>query len=99
MSEILQISPIGQQAQTVSAKGVSQPDSTGFGEMLKQSVKSVDGNMKEADEMVKGLVSGQHANIHETMIALEKANVSFRLLTKVQQKVIEAYRETMRMQV
>lgn len=74
-------------------------DPTGFSEILKKSVDAVNGRMKEADAMAQGLVSGQHANIHETMIALEKANISFRLMTRVQQKAIDAYREIMRIQL
>ncbi len=74
-------------------------DPTGFSEVLKKSVDAVNERMKAADAMAQGLVSGQHANIHETMIALEKANISFRLMTKVQQKAIDAYREIMRIQL
>lgn len=73
--------------------------STGFGEVFKQSLESVNANIEAAGQMAEGLVSGQHSNIHETMIAMEKSTVSFRMLTKVQQKVITAYQEIMRMQV
>lgn len=71
----------------------------GFADALRQSIDKVNGSMQEAEEMAVGLSSGQHANIHETMIALEKANISFRLLTKVQGKVLSAYQDIMRMQV
>jgi flagellar hook-basal body complex protein FliE len=72
---------------------------TGFSEVFKQSIEAVNGVMQEAEASAAGLASGQHANIHETMIALEKANISFRLMTKVQNKVISAYQDIMRMQV
>ena len=71
----------------------------GFSDVLKKSLDSVNKAKIAADEMQVGLVTGAHSNIHETMIAMEKANVSFRLLTKVQQKAITAYQEIMRMQV
>jgi flagellar hook-basal body complex protein FliE len=82
-----------------STRETARPDSTGFSEVLKQSIDAVNGAIQEADQSALGLVSGQHANIHETMIALEKANISFRLMTKVQAKVISAYQEVLRMQV
>jgi len=71
----------------------------GFGELLSQSITAVNNRMGEADELARGLVSGQHANIHETMIAVEKAGISFRLMTRVQQKALDAYQEIMRMQL
>jgi flagellar hook-basal body complex protein FliE len=70
-----------------------------FSEMLDKAVDTVNERKMKADALAKGLVAGQHANIHETMIAIEQAGISFRLMTKVQQKVIDAYREIMRMQV
>jgi len=80
---------------TAPAKG---PDG-GFVQVLDKAINSVNQNLQEADRMSEGLASGQHANIQETMIALEKANISFRMLTKAQNKVVEAYQEIMRMQL
>jgi len=82
----------------ITKPGTTSGD-TGFGELLKKSINAVNKTMQEAGASATGLVSGQHANIDETMIAMEKANVSFRLLTKVQNKVINAYQEIMRMQL
>ena len=78
------------------APGVSGED---FSEILSRSIAEVNGQTQEADVLVKGLATGEHANIHETMIAMEKAGLSFRMMTRVQQKVIDAYREIMRMQI
>ncbi len=86
----------------VAGSTVTTPASspgTGFSEVLKQSIEAVNTAMQEAEASAAGLASGQHANIHETMIAMEKANISFRLMTKVQNKVIAAYTDIMRLQV
>lgn len=72
---------------------------SGFDEILKKSIDSVNGNIEEANNLASGLVSGQHSNIHETMIAMEKADVTFKLMTKVQQKAIASYEVIMRMQL
>jgi len=93
--------------QPVSLPGISTGKSpgtpgvsgTGFSELLSRSLAEVNGQNQEADLLVKGLAAGEHANIHETMIAMEKAGISFRMMTRVQQKVIDAYREIMRMQI
>ena len=72
---------------------------SGFGELLTKAINAVNQNIEEADGLATGLASGQHANIHETMIAAEKADISFRMLTKTQNKVVEAYQEIMRLQL
>lgn len=84
---------------TATRETEKKPASTGFGEVLQKSIETVNGRMEEAAAMSEGLVTGQHGNIHETMIAIEKAGISFRLMTKVQQKAIQAYQEVMRIQL
>jgi len=88
---ILSGTPTNMIAVAGSTPATPSNSGAGFSEVLKQSIEAVNGALHEA--------SGQHANIHETMIALEKANISFRLMTKVQNKVIAAYQDIMRLQV
>ncbi len=72
---------------------------TGFGDILQESIAAVNQKAQEAASLSEGLVTGQHSNIHETMIAMEESSISFRMLSKVQNKVIDAYREVMRLQL
>jgi len=74
-------------------------NAAGFSELLQKTVQSVNESMQEADSSAAGLMRGEHANIHETMIAMEKANIKFRLLTRAQNKVVDAYKEILRMQL
>ena len=100
MNDITLQSVTGSSPLAVPAKqAAKEPQGSGFGEILNKSIEAVNNQMMEADQLVQGLVSGQHANIHETMIALEKAGVSFRLMARVQSKLIEAYKEVARMQL
>ncbi len=69
-----------------------------FQETLKESLEKVNELQKEADEAVKKLATGNGGNIHETMLAIEKADVSFRMMMQVRNKIVEAYQEIMRMQ-
>ncbi|MEW6427001.1 MAG: flagellar hook-basal body complex protein FliE [Thermodesulfobacteriota bacterium] len=73
--------------------------SQGFGDVFRQAVSAVNSTMQEAADSANGLVAGEHANIHETMIAMETASIEFRMLTKAQNKVVDAYREIMRLQL
>ena len=82
-----------------ASKVKEQQDGDGFSKVLNKTLNSLNTSMQESDALVKGLVTGQHANIHETMIAMEKAGIQLRLVTKLQNKVIEAYKEIMRMQL
>ncbi len=71
--------------------------SAGFGDVIKQAIKRVNNMQIQADQSVEQLLKGE-TGIHETMIAGQKAGISFRLLLQVRNKVMDAYREVMRMQ-
>jgi flagellar hook-basal body complex protein FliE len=58
----------------------------------------VDKLKKEADKEVFDLATGKSQDIHNTMIAVEKAGVAFELMAQVRNKVLTAYEEVMRMQ-
>ena len=73
-------------------------NSTSFGDMLAQSLQEVNRLHAAADEAVENLAAGKQKNIHETMIALEKADVAFQLLMQVRNKIVSAYETIMRMQ-
>jgi flagellar hook-basal body complex protein FliE len=70
-----------------------------FAKVLKNSVLEVDAAQKNADIAVSELVAGDKKNVHETMISLEKADISFKLMMKVRNKILDAYKEVMRMNV
>ena len=52
-----------------------------------------------ADQKVSEMVAGRNKDIPKTMIAMEKADISLRLLMAVRNKLVSAYEEVMRMQV
>ena len=64
----------------------------GFNHVLKKAIE-------EVSEAVQDLIAGGETNLHEAMIALQKADVSFKVLMEVRDKIISAYKEIMRMQV
>ena len=70
-----------------------------FGSTLNNVINEVNKLQSEADQSVNSLVSGKNSDIHKTMIAMEKADISFRLMMQIRNKAIEAYQEVMRMQV
>ena len=72
---------------------------TSFGETLHQAISDVNSLQTEAGKAVEKLVVGEAVDLHEVMIAVEKAKTSFDLLMEIRNKTIDAYREIMRMQV
>jgi flagellar hook-basal body complex protein FliE len=70
-----------------------------FAATLKDAVGQVNTLQKESDHKMQELATGKSQNIHETMIAAEKADIALRLMVQVRNKMIEAYQEMMRMQV
>lgn len=70
-----------------------------FGEMLSQAITDVNNLQQEAGKAVENMIKGEETNIHNVMIAVEKARTSFDLLMEVRNKTIDMYRELMRMQV
>lgn len=75
------------------------PAGTGFEEALKKAVGQVNGLQVESDRAVESLHTGGTKNLHEVMIAMEKADISLRLMVQMRNKAVEAYQEIMRMQV
>ncbi|MEN9723553.1 MAG: hypothetical protein RJB38_1539 [Pseudomonadota bacterium] len=70
-----------------------------FADVLKNSMQQVNQHQVEADHAIRELVAGRSKNIHETMLAVERADSSLKLMMQVRNKVLDAYREIMRMQV
>jgi len=70
-----------------------------FATLLQQSLERVDGLQHDADAAARAFALGQAPSVHDTMITMEKADLSLRLTTKVRNKVVEAYQEIMRMQI
>lgn len=82
----------GRAAQTPEAGGV-------FAESLKGAIAQVNDAQLQANQAVDALMTGRTENIHQAMIALQKADVSFQLMMQVRNKLVSAYEEIQRMQI
>lgn len=72
---------------------------TSFGETLTKAIGDVNTLQTEAGEAMEKMIVGEDVDLHQVMIAAEKAKTSFDLLMEVRNKALDAYRELMRMQV
>lgn len=74
-------------------------DGKSFGDFLADSIGKVNSLQQEANVAMEKLASGESQNLHETLLAVEKAEIAFKTMNQVRTKVIDAYREIMKMQI
>ncbi|WP_138430796.1 flagellar hook-basal body complex protein FliE [Fodinibius saliphilus] len=74
-------------------------DSESFANVLTDAINSVDETMKASDNKVQEFVAGESDNVHDVMISMQKAKLSFDLMVEVRNKVVETYQEVSRMQI
>ncbi|MBS1198568.1 MAG: fliE [Proteobacteria bacterium] len=82
-------------AGTATAAGA--PD---FAQVLQSSIEKVSQTQQQADQMAEKLAAGDTGqNLHEVMIALQTASVSFQEMVQVRNKLVSAYQDVMNIQV
>jgi len=78
--------------------GLDRPEKT-FADTLKNSIREVNLVQEQADQAIFDLTTGRKQDLHQTMVAIEKADVTFQLMMQVRNKIISAYEEISRMQI
>ncbi len=95
---------IGTPAQGVSPSGPG-PSGTGGGSgeesflgVLKDSIEKVNALQSDADRAIQDFTTGQDGvTLHQTMVAMAQADVSFQLMMQVRDRIVRAYQEMMNM--
>jgi flagellar hook-basal body complex protein FliE len=82
---------------TTGPEKKSQDGSGDFAKIIKGAINNANSLERDANKSIVDLLQGK-ADVHEAMIALQKTDVTMRLLLTIRNKVIEAYREIMHMQ-
>ncbi len=106
----MQIDQLLAQMRTVaSSSGIETPGIAGgdggntgtdFAEMLKASMDKVNETQKAAGEMAERFEVGDpQVQLSEVMVALQKADISFKAMTEVRNRLVDAYQEIMNMPV
>jgi flagellar hook-basal body complex protein FliE len=86
-------------AAAASGARSAEPGKPSFEAVLKDSLAQVSTLQHQADQAITQLASGGPTSLHDTMLALDQADLSFRLMMQVRNKIVEAYQEVLRMQV
>ena len=83
-----------------TTKGQSTSAKSGFGDTVRavgKQISQVDDLQQSSDISIKDLLSGKNEDITSVVSAVAKADMSFKLLVGVRNKLIEAYKQTMNM--
>ena len=82
-----------------ASHAVGGTPSSGFMNSLQQAIGKANDIQLEAGQATEALMTGQTQNIHQTMVALQEADVSFQLMMQIRNKLVSAYEEIQRMQI
>jgi flagellar hook-basal body complex protein FliE len=83
-----------------NAGGVAEAGGAGdFASWIAKEIASVNDKVVQSDRMLQKLATGEVDNLHQVMISLEQAKISFQLLVQVRNKLLDAYQDILRMQV
>src|SRR6185312_12154394 len=70
-----------------------------FGNFLKEAIEDVNRKQIASDQLTEKLVLGENVELHDVMIAAQKASIALNATMEVRNKVVEAYQEIIRMPV
>jgi len=76
-----------------------KPDNTNFQNVLSDFVGSVNQDQINSNAITKDFILGENVELHEVMIAGEKAKTSLDLLMEIRNKAIDMYKELTRIQI
>jgi flagellar hook-basal body complex protein FliE len=87
---------------SLSPRASSSTAATGgedFAKWMVHEMHGVNDRISSAEGSLTQLATGQTGNLHEVMLDLEKARLSFQLAVQVRNKLLEGYQDIMRMQI
>jgi len=99
MSIVKNVDLVYRPAPLVNHKTLDEPPKGDFNNVLKSAMGEVGELQEKANQTIQQMVGEGKGDLQDTMIALEKADVSFKLMMQIRNKVLDAYQEIMRMQV
>lgn len=70
-----------------------------FASVLKESIEKVNESQAASDNLTTKLANGEDVELHDVMIASQKASITLSATLEVRNKVVEAYQEVMRMNI
>jgi flagellar hook-basal body complex protein FliE len=91
------VQPLIYEPRPVSAPS-GAPGGEGFVKVLRSAIAQVEELQSSSDQQVSALLQGEKGDVHNVMIAIEKADVAFQLMMQVRNKIVNAYQQVSQMQ-
>jgi flagellar hook-basal body complex protein FliE len=95
----MKIDPISTRQVPLLEKAPAANMAESFKEMLTDALDKVNKVQHSADQAIQKFSTGQIEDVHQVMAAVEEANLALKLTVQIRNKLLESYREIMRMQV
>ncbi|MBM3758045.1 MAG: flagellar hook-basal body complex protein FliE [Acidobacteria bacterium] len=76
-----------------------KPEGAVFGDVLAKAIQGVEGMRLEADAAANRFLTGETQEIHQMVLASQRAELAFETFLQVRSKVVQAYQEVMRMEM
>jgi flagellar hook-basal body complex protein FliE len=83
----------------LNTDSINEKKNTGFDDVLKDLIGNVNQSQLDSNQLTNEFISGGNVEIHEVMIAGEKAKTSLDLLVEIRNKAVDMYKELTRIQV
>ena len=80
-------------------KSSASDNTTQVGQTFEDMLSSLNQSQQNSDDLVQSLAQGENVDLHTVMIGMEENNVNFNVAMSIRDKLVDAYREIMRMQV
>ena len=90
---------LGRLTPDISANKSAQDTTKSFEDTLNGFINNVNDLQNSANTAMDKMASGQPADVNEVMVAMEKAKVSFDMLLQIRNKMLDAYKQIMQMQM
>ena len=83
----------------LTAPTTSSEAQQSFANSLKEAIASVNDQQVTSDTLTNKVINGEDVELHEVMIAAQKASISLNATMQIRNKAVEAYQEIMRMSI
>lgn len=98
LTQMMPLNNLVQQSAGITG-GAGEAGTVNFGDLMKSQLQKVEDAQIKADGLTRQLVSGEPVELHDVLIATQEAKLMLEMTMQVRNKVVEAYKEMMNMQL
>jgi len=95
---ITSVEPLSSISNPFNLEKIQKPDIS-FSSWMLEKVQDTNTKLLEADKSLEALASGKAESLHQTMLTLEEARLSFQLLEQIRTRLMQSWQELAREQI